>query len=313
VGSRRILLAGGSGFIGSHLCDALLERGDAVVVVDSLVTGIRANLVAHGERPDLTLVQADVRDPLTIDGPIDAVMNLASPASPADYLAEPVLTLQTGSRGTERLLELARDHGARFLQASTSEVYGEPLVHPQPESYWGNVNPIGPRSVYDEAKRYAEAITMAYAREYRLEVRLARIFNTYGPRLRPGDGRVVSNFVVQALRNEPITVYGDGHQTRSFCFVTDQVRGLLALLDGPVAGPVNIGNPTETSILALAEQVIDITGSTSEIVHQPLPIDDPTQRCPDITVARTRLGWEPTVGLRDGLERTIEWFRTCRS
>ena len=219
------------------------------------------------------------------------------------------MTLRTGSAGTEQLLELARTHGARFLMASTSEVYGEPLVHPQPESYWGNVNPIGPRSVYDEAKRYAEAITMAYHRELGVEVRLARIFNTYGPRLRPGDGRVVSNFVVQALRGEPLTVFGDGDQTRSFCYVSDEVRGLLALLDGPVVGPVNIGNPSETTILELAKLVLDITGSTSKLVHLPLPQDDPTQRKPDITLARTALGWSPTVALADGLEQTARWLR----
>jgi dTDP-glucose 4,6-dehydratase len=309
VAPRRILVAGGGGFVGSHLCEALVARGDEVVVVDSFVTGERQNLDALANRPEVTVVEVDVTSPFDVPGRLDAVLNLASPASPADYQAHPLLTLRTGSAGTETLLDLARAHGARFLLASTSEVYGEPQVHPQTEAYWGNVNPVGPRSMYDEAKRYAEAFTTAYAKVYGVEVRIARIFNTYGPRLRPGDGRVVSNFIVQALRGEPLTIYGDGSQTRSFCYVTDEVAGLLALLDGDVATPVNVGNPTETTVLELAKLVVDLTGSTSRLVHLPLPQDDPTQRRPDITVARERLGWEPAVELVDGLERTVDWMR----
>jgi dTDP-glucose 4,6-dehydratase len=237
------------------------------------------------------------------------VCNLASPASPPAYLARPLETLAVGSEGTRRLLELARQHNARFLLASTSEVYGDPTVHPQVESYRGNVDPIGPRSVYDEAKRFAESLTMAMARTHGVNVAIVRIFNTYGPRLSPGDGRVVSNFVVQALRGDPITVYGDGSQTRSLCFVDDEVRGLLALLDSSLAGPVNIGNPDERTVLELARLVLDITSSSSEIVFEPLPTDDPTRRCPDISLARSALGWEPVVELREGLERTMEWFK----
>jgi dTDP-glucose 4,6-dehydratase len=309
MAGRRVLVAGGGGFIGSHLCEELLARGDEVVVLDSFVTGERENLQRQAGNPRLTVVEADVSEPFDVDGPLDAVLNLASPASPADYQAHPLLTLRTGSAGTDRLLALALERDARFLLASTSEIYGEPQVHPQHEGYWGNVNPIGVRSVYDEAKRYAEAVTMAYQRELGLDVRVARIFNTYGPRLRPGDGRVVSNFIVQALRGEPITIYGDGCQTRSFCYVSDEVRGLLALLDSDVDGPVNIGNPVERTILELAKLVVEITDSTSELVHLPLPADDPTQRCPDISKARAHLGWEPVVGLVDGLERTAEWLQ----
>jgi nucleoside-diphosphate-sugar epimerase len=303
-------VAGGAGFLGSHLCDRLIERGDIVVCLDDLSTGSEENVSHLLSHDRFRLVVTDVSEKVELgdDLPVDAVCNLASPASPPAYLARPLETLAVGSEGTRRLLELARKHGARFLMASTSEVYGDPTVHPQVESYRGNVDPTGPRSVYDEAKRFSESLTMAMARTYGLNVAIVRIFNTYGPRLSPGDGRVVSNFVVQALRGDPITVYGDGSQTRSLCFVDDEIRGLLALLDSSIAGPVNIGNPDERTVLDLARLVLDITGSSSEIVFKALPTDDPTRRCPDITLARSALGWEPRVELREGLARTMEWF-----
>lgn len=304
------MVAGGAGFLGSHLCDRLIERGDSVVCLDDLSTGTREN-VAHLQGHDrFSLIVTDVSEKVGVaDTPkLDAVCNLASPASPPAYLARPLDTLSVGSEGTRRLLELARVHGARFLMASTSEVYGDPEVHPQVESYRGNVDPTGPRSVYDEAKRFAEALTMAMHRTHGVNVGIARIFNTYGPRLSPGDGRVVSNFIVQALRGEPLTVYGDGSQTRSLCFVEDEIEGLLALLDSSLVGPVNIGNPDEWSMLDLAHFVLEVTGSPSDIAFAPLPIDDPTRRCPDITLARQELGWEPKIGLREGIERTIDYF-----
>jgi dTDP-glucose 4,6-dehydratase len=270
--------------------------------------------VAHlSEHPGFTLIEADVSASLPVDGPVSGVLHLASPASPPDYLARPLATLAVGSEGTRRGLELAEQHGARFLLASTSEVYGDPEVHPQTESYWGNVNPVGPRSVYDEAKRFAEALTMAHHRERGTNVGIARIFNTYGPRLRPDDGRVVSNFLFQALEGEPVTVYGDGSQTRSLCYVADEVGGLVALLDAEITGPVNIGNPDEYTVLELAQVVIDLTGSGSTIVHLPLPLDDPTRRRPDISLARRALGWEPTTGLKDGLAQTAAYFDRARS
>ena len=306
----RVVVAGGAGFLGSHLCDRLVERGDSVVCIDDLSTGSRQN-VAHLLGTDrFRLIVADVSEKAELgdDAAVDAVCHLASPASPPAYLARPLDTLAVGSEGTRRLLELARTHEARFLLASTSEIYGDPEVHPQVESYRGNVDPTGPRSVYDEAKRFAESMTMAVHRVHGVSVGIARIFNTYGPRLAPGDGRVVSNFVVQALRGEPLTVYGDGTQTRSLCFVDDQIAGLLALLDSSLTGPVNIGNPDERSMLDLARFVLEVTGSQSEIVFLPLPTDDPTRRCPDITVARTELGWSPSVGLREGLQQTIAYF-----
>jgi dTDP-glucose 4,6-dehydratase len=306
----RVVVAGGAGFLGSHLCDRLVERGDSVVCLDDLSTGSKEN-VAHllgHERFRLVVTNVSEKVELGDDATIDAVCNLASPASPPAYLARPFDTLAVGSEGTRRLLELARAHDARFLMASTSEVYGDPEVHPQVESYRGNVDPTGPRSVYDEAKRFAESMTMAMHRAHGVNVGIVRIFNTYGPRLSPGDGRVVSNFIVQALRGEPLTVYGDGSQTRSLCFVDDEVGGLLALLDSSLTGPVNIGNPDERSMLELARFVLEVTGSTSGITYEPLPEDDPTRRCPDITLARTALGWEPRTGLRDGIERTIEYF-----
>jgi dTDP-glucose 4,6-dehydratase len=300
---RRVVM-GGAGFVGSHLCDRLLERGDQVVCVDDFSTGRRSNVAHLADHPGFTLVEADVSRTLPVEGAVDGVLHLASPASPPDYLSRPLETLAVGSEGTRRGLDLAERHGARFLLASTSEVYGDPAVHPQSETYWGHVNPVGPRSVYDEAKRFAEALTMAYHRQNGTDVGIARIFNTYGPRLRPDDGRVVSNFLLQALRGEPLTVYGDGSQTRSLCFVTDEVDGLIALLDSSVTGPVNIGNPDEYTVLELARAVVDLIGSASEIVHLPLPTDDPTRRQPDITIARTVLGWEPVIGLREGLART---------
>jgi dTDP-glucose 4,6-dehydratase len=304
----RIVVTGGAGFLGSHLTDALLARGDEVVSFDDLCTGELRNLAHLDGHPRFTFVEHDVTEHIDVDGPVDAVLHLASPASPPGYLALPIETLMVGSRGTHNALGLARAKGARFFVSSTSEVYGDPSVHPQPESYWGNVNPIGPRSVYDEAKRFTEALTMAYHRTHGVDVRIVRIFNTYGPRMRADDGRVVSNFIVQALRGEPLTIYGDGSQTRSFCYVDDEIRGFLALLDGPHTGPINIGNDGEFTMLELAEIVRDVTGSSSPIEHLPLPEDDPKQRRPDLTLARTLLGWEPTVALRDGVARTAEYF-----
>lgn len=306
----RVVVAGGAGFLGSHLCDHLVARGDSVLCLDDLSTGSRENiahLLGH-ERFRLLVTDVSEKVELGDDAKVDAVCNLASPASPPAYLARPFDTLAVGSEGTRRLLELARAHDARFLMASTSEVYGDPEVHPQVESYRGNVDPTGPRSVYDEAKRFAESLTMAMHRTHGVDVGIVRIFNTYGPRLSPGDGRVVSNFIVQALRGEPLTVYGDGSQTRSLCFVDDEIAGLVALLDSSLVGPVNIGNPDERSMLDLARFVLEATGSSSEISFRPLPTDDPTRRCPDITLARRELGWEPQIGLSEGIARTIEYF-----
>lgn len=302
-------MAGGAGFLGSHLCERLVARGDDVVCVDDLSTGTEANVVHLEGETAFTFVVADVSTEVPVDGPVDAVFNLASPASPPAYLARPLETLAVGSEGTRRLLELAERSRARFVLASTSEVYGDPEVHPQPESYRGNVDPVGPRSVYDEAKRFAEALTMATHRARGVDVGIARIFNTYGPRLSPGDGRVVSNFCVQALGGDPLTVYGDGTQTRSLCYVDDQIDGLLALLDAPVTGPVNLGNPDERTVAELAAKVLSLTGSHSPVDHRPLPTDDPRRRCPDISLARRVLGWEPKVPLDDGLARTVSWFR----
>jgi nucleoside-diphosphate-sugar epimerase len=306
----RVVVAGGAGFLGSHLCDRLMARGDAVVCLDDLSTGTRENVAHLIGRDGFSLIVTNVSEKVELEdeSKIDAVCHLASPASPPAYLARPFDTLAVGSEGTRRLLELAREHDARFLMASTSEVYGDPEVHPQVESYRGNVDPTGPRSVYDEAKRFAESLTMTMHRVHGVDVGIARIFNTYGPRLSAGDGRVVSNFIVQALRGDPLTVYGDGSQTRSFCYVEDEISGLLALLDSSLTGPVNIGNPDERTMLELAHFVQEVTGSTSDILFEPLPTDDPTRRCPDITLARTELGWEPRIGLREGIERTIEYF-----
>ena len=306
----RVVVSGGAGFLGSHLCDLLVERGDTVVCLDDLSTGSRENVAHLMGHERFQLVVTDVSEKVELEdgAKVDAVCNLASPASPPEYLARPFDTLAVGSEGTRRLLELARAHDARFLMASTSEVYGDPEVHPQVESYRGNVDPTGPRSVYDEAKRFAESLTMAMHRTHGVNVGIARIFNTYGPRLSPGDGRVVSNFIVQALRGEPLTVYGDGTQTRSLCFVDDEIRGLLALLDSTLTGPVNIGCPDERSVGDLAHLVLEVTGSASDIAFGPLPTDDPMRRCPDITLARRELGWEPTTGLREGIARTVDYF-----
>jgi dTDP-glucose 4,6-dehydratase len=306
--SRRLVVLGGGGFLGSHLCDQLLTRGDEVVCVDDFSTGRRANVGHLDGDPRFTLIEADISESLPVVGPVSGVFNLASPASPPDYLARPLQTLAVGSEGTRRGLELARGHSARFLLASTSEVYGDPDVHPQPESYRGNVNSVGPRSVYDEAKRFAEALTMAHHRTLGTDVAIVRIFNTYGPRLRPDDGRVVSNFLLQAMEGEPLTVYGDGSQTRSLCYVDDEVRGLIALFDSDLTGPVNLGNPDEYTVLQLARTVVDLLGSSSPIIHLPLPVDDPTRRRPDISLARSALGWEPTTHLRDGLALTAAFL-----
>lgn len=309
----RVVVTGGAGFLGSHLCRALLARGDQVVCIDNLVTGSIDNIAELFTARGFSFVEHDVSSYVWVPGDVDAVMHFASPASPVDYLELPIQTLKVGSLGTHNCLGLAKAKGARFFLASTSEVYGDPQVHPQTEDYWGHVNPIGPRGVYDEAKRFAEAITMAYHRSHDLDVRIVRIFNTYGPRMRAADGRVVSNFIVQALKGEPITIYGDGSQTRSFCYVDDEVRGFLALLDGDVTGPVNIGNPNEFTVSELAQVVLDVTGSSSPIVQEPLPVDDPTRRRPDIELARTTLGWGPSVQLREGVERTVPWFRELLS
>ena len=305
----RVVVTGGAGFIGSHLCARLLERGAEVVCVDNLVTGSLDNVDGLFGQEGFTFIHHNVSNYVHVPGRVDAVLHLASPASPRDYLELPIQTLKVGSLGTHNCLGLAKDKGARFILASTSEVYGDPHIHPQTEDYWGNVNPVGPRGVYDEAKRFAEAITMAYHRSHGVDVGIVRIFNTYGEHMRPSDGRVISNFLVQAIRDEPITVYGDGSQTRSFCYVADEVAGILALLDSDLTGPVNIGNPDEFSVAELARIVIELTGSSSEIVTEPLPVDDPTQRRPDISLARAELAWEPKVPLREGLAVTAEWFR----
>src|SRR5215207_11088522 len=299
------LVTGGAGFLGSHLCDELLRRGNRVICVDNVETGSLAN-IEHIRDPQFRFLHVDIIQPYFVDEPVDIVYHFASPASPIDYLRLPLHTLKVGSHGTHHTLGLAKAHRARFLTASTSEVYGDPKVHPQPESYWGHVNPIGPRGVYDEAKRYAEALTMAYHRQQGVDTAIVRIFNTYGPRMRPYDGRAIPTFLRQALGNKPITVFGTGQQTRSFTFVADLVDGLIRLAESGFHSPVNIGNPNEFTLLELAEAVIEITGSRSEIVHEALPTDDPQVRQPDITLAREILGWEPRVQLRDGLQGTIE-------
>jgi len=305
----RVLVTGAAGFLGSHLCDRLLGEGHRVVGMDNFLTGNPANIAHLRKHPSFQFVLHDVANFVEVQGPLDGVLHFASPASPVDYLDYPIQTLKVGSLGTHKALGLSRSKGARFLLASTSEVYGDPLVHPQPESYWGNVNPVGPRGVYDEAKRFAEALTMAYHRYHKLDTRIVRIFNTYGPRMRPKDGRVVSNFIVQAIKGDPLTVYGDGSQTRSFCYVDDLIDGIVRLFERGGSDPTNIGNPHEFTVRQLAEIVLRLTGSRSTIVAQPLPTDDPKVRQPDIRHARQTLDWEPRVSLEDGLQRTIEYFR----
>ena len=305
----RILITGGAGFIGSHLCERFLAEGDDVICIDNLLTGSPDNIAHLFSDRRFTFIQQDVTTYIYVKGPVDAILHFASPASPVHYLALPIQTLKVGSLGTHKALGLAKEKNARFLLASTSEVYGDPLVHPQKEDYWGNVNPIGPRGVYDEAKRFAEAITMAYHRTHGVQTRIVRIFNTHGPRMRLNDGRVVPNFIAQALRGEPMTVYGDGSQTRSFCYVSDLVEGLVRLLRSNHNTPVNCGNPMEVTILQFAEKIKALTASRSEIVFRPLPEDDPKVRQPDIGLARRLLGWEPKVSLDDGLRQTIDYFR----
>jgi dTDP-glucose 4,6-dehydratase len=307
--SKRVLITGASGFLGSHLTDRLIGEGHTVLGVDNLSTGDLGNIAHLGNEPRFTFEQRDICLPFD-PGPVDAVYNMASPASPPEYLKLAIETLRVGSVGTENTLEIAQKYGAAYLHASTSECYGDPLEHPQTENYWGNVNPVGPRSVYDEAKRYAEALTMAYHRSRGVNTHLVRIFNTYGPRLHPSDGRVISNFVMQALRNQPLTVYGDGQQTRSFCYVADLIEGILRLSRSDEHMPTNIGNPTEFTILECAEAVLEVTGSRSELRFEPLPQDDPTRRKPDISKAKRVLDWEPKVSLREGLKLSLEFFKS---
>ncbi len=306
---KRILVTGGAGFVGSHLCERLIEDGHDVLCVDNFFTGNRDNILNLIDEPHFELMRHDVTFPIYVE--IDEIYNLACPASPVHYQSDPVQTTKTSVHGAINMLGLAKRTGAKILQASTSEVYGDPEVHPQTEDYWGNVNPIGPRGCYDEGKRCAETLFFDYHRQYGVNIRVARIFNTYGPRMHPDDGRVVSNFIVQALRGKPLTIYGDGSQTRSFCYVSDLVEGLVRLMDAPkeVTGPVNLGNPKEMTIRELAEQVIRMTGAESKLEEKPLPGDDPAQRCPDIGLAKKQLGWEPAVTLEDGLEKTIRYFK----
>ncbi len=305
----RVLITGAAGFLGSHLCDRFLRDGHSVVGLDNFITGHPDNIAHFAGDPRFDFVRHNISSYTYIAGPLDGVLHFASPASPIDYLKHPIATLKVGSLGTHNALGLALAKGARFFLASTSEVYGDPLVHPQPESYWGNVNPIGPRGVYDEAKRFAEAMTMAYHRAHNVDTRIIRIFNTYGPRMRPRDGRVVSNFIVQALLGEPLTIYGDGSQTRSFCYVDDEVEGIYQLFMNGDSEPTNIGNPDEYTVKQLAEIVVELTGTSSRIVYHDLPVDDPKVRRPDISKARTQLGWTPKVPVREGVARTIDYFR----
>ena len=309
----RIIVSGAAGFIPSHMCDRLLADGHTVVGLDNFLTGSEQNLAHLRGHARFQFIRQDVTQPFALDGPIDAVLHMASPASPKDYLEHPIETLDVGSAGTRVMLELARSHQARFLVTSTSECYGDPLVHPQVETYWGNVNPVGPRSCYDESKRFAEALTMAYHRTHKMRTNIARIFNTYGPRMKLSDGRVVPAFLDQALRGEPMTVFGDGSQTRSFCYVSDLVDGLYRLMQSDERYPVNLGNPQEMTILEFAERIRRLTGTKSPIVHEPLPQDDPKQRKPDISKAWSLLGWQPRVALEDGLRETIQYFRRVQA
>ncbi len=308
----RVLVTGGAGFIGSHLCEHLLIEGFQVIAMDNLITGNIRNVEHLAGNEHFTFVKHDVTEYIYVAGDIDFIFHFASPASPIDYLELPIQTLKVGALGTHKALGLAKEKGARFLLASTSEVYGDPLIHPQQEDYWGNVNPIGPRGVYDEAKRFAEALVMAYHRYHNVDTRIARIFNTYGPRMRAKDGRVVPNFINQCLQGEPLTVYGDGNQTRSFCFISDLIRGLYTLLMSDYSGPVNLGNPVEMTIAQFADKVIELTNSTSTVTYNPLPKDDPKVRQPDIGLAKKVLGWEPEVPLEKGLMKTIEYFNALQ-
>ena len=305
----RVLITGGAGFIGSHLCERFLAEGDEVICMDNLLTGHADNIAHLFPNPRFTYIPQDVTNYIYVKGQLDAILHFASPASPRDYLEFPIPTLKVGSLGTHKALGLAKEKGARFLLASTSEVYGDPLVHPQKEDYWGNVNPVGPRGVYDESKRFAEAMTMAYHRVHKIETRIARIFNVFGERMRLNDGRVVPNFISQALREEDLTVYGDGSQTRSFCYIDDLVEGIVCLLCSDYNNPINLGNPQEMSVLQFAHLILTLTGSQSKIVFCPLPVDDPRVRQPDISLARQLLGWEPKVPLEEGLKKTIAYFR----
>ncbi len=304
----RTLVTGGAGFLGSHLCEYLLNKGHTVIAMDNLITG-NVNNIIHLSREAFSFVKYDVTDYMYIDGPLDYILHFASPASPRDYLEFPIQTLKVGSLGTHKTLGLALEKKATFLLASTSEVYGDPQIHPQPESYWGNVNPVGPRGVYDEAKRFAEALTMAYHCYHQVDTRIARIFNTYGPRMRPEDGRAIPTFIPQSLRGEPITIFGNGNQTRSFCYVSDLIEGIYRLLLSDIHDPVNIGNPDERTILELTETIIRLTGSRSRIEYHPLPLHDPKVRQPDISMAKQLLGWEPQIDLDTGLKMTIDWFK----
>ncbi len=306
----RILVTGGAGFIGSHLCDALIARGDNVLCLDNLSTGRAGNIQQLLGKPGFEFIEADVTADIEVTDPVDAVAHLASAASPPEYQYRPLETLAAGSKGTENALRLAHRNDARFILASTSEVYGNPAVHPQPEDYWGNVNPIGPRSVYDEAKRFSEALTAAYQRTLGVNTGIIRIFNTYGPRMSARDGRIVTNYITQALNGEPLTIYGDGTQTRSFCYIEDLIRGIVMMIGSAGRGPLNLGNPEEFSVAGFAQLVLRLTGSASPVEHHPLPADDPARRCPVITQARNVLGWHPQIPVEDGVRRTVEWFRS---
>lgn len=305
----KVFITGGAGFIGSHLCELLTEKGDRVICMDNLITGKLENLSHLLNRPNFKFIQHDVTKHIEIDGEIDYVLHFASPASPVDFLKYPIPTLKVGSLGTHNALGLARAKGAKFLLASTSQVYGDPKIHPQPESYWGNVNPIGQRGCYDEAKRFAEAITLAYHRTHKIDTKIARIFNTYGPLMRRDDGRAIPNLITQALASEALTVYGDGSQSRSFCFISDMIDGIYRLMLSDINEPINIGNPDEITILELAKKIIKLSGSGSKIIFKPLPVDDPKVRQPDITKAKEKLNWQPEVSLEKGLKRTIDWFK----
>ena len=304
-----MLITGGAGFIGSHLCDCFVTEGHTVLCLDNFITGEEGNIAHLASQPNFKLIRHNISKPIEMADSLDYVLHFASPASPPDYLKYPIQTMKVGSLGTLNALGIAKTKKSKFLLASTSEVYGDPEIHPQPESYWGHVNPIGPRGVYDEAKRFAEALTMAYHREHGIDTRIVRIFNSYGPRMRMNDGRAIPNFITQALSGEPITVYGDGSQTRSFCFISDLVEGLHRLMKSDLHDPVNIGNSQEMSLLELAKVILRLTGSSSPLVFKPLPVDDPKVRCPDIRLAREKLPWEPSMKLEEGLTRTVAWFR----